>query len=179
MELLINLGDPLLKAALDGIRDLFCLRGGNLPDDDKFISGNLALTSQKWRAIKARLIDSGHISLNGSKIECPLALAAYVEAASLMEQRRQAGIRSGHARKVQRDGGVMLESDKAKHRGASDQIGSHSNKFNSLDSSTVPPPLKRQRETRRIESGGVGACSISDALQQPNAPAIARTLMKR
>lgn len=178
-ELLTDLGDLLLKAALDGIRDLFCIRGGNLPNDDKYISGNLGLSYQKWQAIKGKLIDAGHILVASDQIECPLALASYLESASYMEQRRQAGIKSGHARKVKRDAGVTRGGGKAPHSETADQTGPHINKYSDLDSTIVQPPLKQQTETKTIESGGGRVCTISDALRLPAAPGVAQALMKR
>ncbi|XUU60281.1 hypothetical protein ACRAQ6_12020 [Erythrobacter sp. HA6-11] len=179
LELLIDLGDPLLKAALDGIRDLYCLRGGNLIDDDKYISGNLALTGQRWRVLKAKLVESGYISLCDGKIQCPLAMHSYVEAASLMEQRRQAGLASGKARKAQHIEGKPPSSNAPSQERREHLRATNYNKNNDVVRTNVRAPLQGRTERRTKDSYDGRDFTIADALQQPSAPPLARTLMKR
>jgi hypothetical protein len=171
LELLVEINDPLAKFALDAIRDLYCVRGGNLPDDDRFVAGNLGITIQKWRHLKAKLVACDQIAIRAGKIECSLALAAYVEALAAMEQRSRAGIRSGEVRKER-------QTNKDVHGNlAAEEKEADPNKLNGLDRTTVQVPFEPRRMRRTKRRGDNDAVSISDALRHEDAPAVGRALM--
>jgi len=93
LELTRRLGLEL-KGALDGLRDLYCNRVGNLPDDNVFLAGCLGVSPQKMRALKIKLLELGYLVLVDGSLQCEIAHGDYVEAATLIEQKRQAGLKS-------------------------------------------------------------------------------------
>lgn len=51
------------KAAYGLLLDIIYMRGGDLPDDARYISGLLGASVRKWNAIRARLIETGKIDV--------------------------------------------------------------------------------------------------------------------
>lgn len=54
-----------IKGAYAIILDLIYLHGGELPDDPRYIAGQLSLSVRKWNSIKNQLVESGKISVTG------------------------------------------------------------------------------------------------------------------
>lgn len=50
-----------VKGAFSVLLDLIYIRNGHLPDDAKFIAGNLGCSVKKWNAIRSELIECGKI----------------------------------------------------------------------------------------------------------------------
>ena len=57
-----TIGMPFeIKCAYRVILDLIYMQGGNLPDDDRYISGLLGCSVRKWKSIRSDLIGRGKI----------------------------------------------------------------------------------------------------------------------
>ena len=56
------------KGAYSIILDLIYARDGRLPDDARFIAGNLNCSVRKWTAIRAALIEKGKLRIDGGLI---------------------------------------------------------------------------------------------------------------
>jgi len=56
------------KGAYSILLDLIYMQGGQLPDDERYISGLLGCKVGKWKSIRERLIDTGKISISDGKI---------------------------------------------------------------------------------------------------------------
>lgn len=54
-----------LKGAYRLVLDLIYMQGGNLPDDERYISGLLGCTIRKWKSFRAELVARGKIQVNG------------------------------------------------------------------------------------------------------------------
>lgn len=91
------------RGAYNTILDLIYDRDGDLPDDDRFISGWLRCDVRVWRRIRARLIDLKKLIVEDGKItnlratsEIDRALCKY---GSVQELNRVKGIKSGAVRR--------------------------------------------------------------------------------
>lgn len=60
--------DLELKGAYAILLDLIYMQGGNLPDDDRYISGLMGCSAKKWQSIRARLFELGKITIENGKI---------------------------------------------------------------------------------------------------------------
>lgn len=54
-----------LKAAYRIVLDLIYMQGGNLPDDAKYISGNLNVSVRKWNNLRQELLSLGKLEVSG------------------------------------------------------------------------------------------------------------------
>lgn len=54
-----------LKGAYRLVLDLIYMQGGNLPDDERYISGLLGCTIRKWKSLRSELVSRGKIQVNG------------------------------------------------------------------------------------------------------------------
>lgn len=54
-----------LKGAYRLVLDLIYMQGGNLPDDERYISGLLGCTIRKWKSLRSELVARGKIQVNG------------------------------------------------------------------------------------------------------------------
>lgn len=91
------------RGAYNTVLDLIYLRGGDLPDDDRFIAGNMRCDVRVWRRIKKRLIALGKLQCTDGAIrnrradvEVDSALAITVRIADV---RRSSGRKSGEVRR--------------------------------------------------------------------------------
>lgn len=50
-----------LKGAYRLVLDLIYMQGGELPDDDRYISGLLGCSVRKWKTLRAALVDAGKL----------------------------------------------------------------------------------------------------------------------
>jgi hypothetical protein len=165
---------PELKAVLDGLTDIYCMRAGSLPNDDKFIAGNLGLNLQKWRPLKQALIARGLISILGDALECPIALEAYSEAALRIYQASNAGKTSAANRMVARSSHAIERP--AKNHNAK-QDGLVLNNSNDLISTAVGTMSQPEREENRKEEGRTGAAaSVTEALANSRHPLVQSVL---
>ena len=57
-----------LKAAYGIILDLIYIHGTELPDDPRFIAGQLNVSVRKWKKLRDGLIEAGKIQINGGYI---------------------------------------------------------------------------------------------------------------
>lgn len=61
-----TIGMPFdVKCAYRVVLDLIYLQGGALPDDARYISGNLGCSIRKWKSIREHLIEAGKIEVSG------------------------------------------------------------------------------------------------------------------
>lgn len=60
--------DLEIKGAYSILIDLIYMQGGQLPDDDRYISGLLGCSAAKWKRIREGLLSLGKIAVNGGKI---------------------------------------------------------------------------------------------------------------
>lgn len=61
-----TIGMPFeVKCAYRVVLDLIYLQGGHLPDDPRYISGNLGCSIRKWKSIREHLIQIGKIHVSG------------------------------------------------------------------------------------------------------------------
>ena len=95
------------RGAYNTILDLIYAHDGNLVDDDKFICGWLRCDLRVWKRLKARLVELGKIELRNGLISNLRATSVIDEAlstlASVSELNRIKGIKSGIARKNNKD----------------------------------------------------------------------------
>lgn len=61
-----------VKGAYRLILDLIYMQGGKLPDDARYISGNLGCSVRKWNAIRAELIERGKLHEFGEFLTAPI-----------------------------------------------------------------------------------------------------------
>jgi uncharacterized protein YdaU (DUF1376 family) len=60
-----TIGMPFeIKCAYRVILDLIYMQGGNLPDDDRYISGLLGCSIRKWKSIRSDLISRGKLDVS-------------------------------------------------------------------------------------------------------------------
>lgn len=57
-----------VKGAYAIVLDLIYMRSGRLPDDARYIAGQLGCSVRKWTAIRAALIDAGKLTVSGGVI---------------------------------------------------------------------------------------------------------------
>jgi hypothetical protein len=161
---------PELKGALDGLRDIYCSRAGSLPNDDKYLAGNLGLSPQKWRPLKQTLIRRGLIWIVGSALECPIAQEAYAEAAMRIHKSSYAGKISA-ARRIAGGGSNTIE--RASNYPNPEREGSESNNYNNLSLATVEAVSQPKREeNRKREQCSGTAVSVTEALAKSNDPIV-------
>ena len=95
------------RGAYCTILDLIYSHDGNLVDDDKFICGWLRCDLRVWKRLKTRLVDLGKIEVSDGLITNFRATSEIDEAlgrvASVSELNRIKGIKSGIARKKNKD----------------------------------------------------------------------------
>ncbi|TVR58959.1 MAG: DUF1376 domain-containing protein, partial [Candidatus Competibacteraceae bacterium] len=53
------------KCAYRVVLDLIYMQGGQLPDDPRYIAGNLGCSIRKWKSIRSDLIERGKIIVSG------------------------------------------------------------------------------------------------------------------
>lgn len=71
-----------VKSAYGLLLDLIYMRNGNLPDDARYIAGNLGCSVRKWNAIREQLISLG-------KISCDNGIISNFRADYLLEETRK------------------------------------------------------------------------------------------
>jgi uncharacterized protein YdaU (DUF1376 family) len=104
------------RGAYNTVLDLFYLRDGKLPDDERFIAGFLGVDVRVWKRIRARLIelgkifiDAGHIHNRRADEEVRTALAKVVSARNAGKQ--SARVRSRKSDKKSNDYNDRGETD--------------------------------------------------------------------
>ncbi len=79
------------RGAYNTILDLIYSRGGNLPDDDRFLAGWMRCDLRIWRRIKCRLIERGKIAIRDGVVTNLRATSEIDAALCRVESARQAG----------------------------------------------------------------------------------------
>lgn len=86
------------RGAYNTVLDLIYTRDGNLPDDDRFISGWMGVDLRVWRRIKTRLVTLGKLYLDGGLIRNRRADVEVLNALSRVGSAREAGKASAAAK---------------------------------------------------------------------------------
>lgn len=102
------------RGAYNTVLDLIYLRDGNLPDDDRFVSGWLGVDVRVWRRIKGRLMNMGKLYLDEGFIRNKRADAEVDTALARVGSARDAGRASGRIRKHKSDRADIKNSDLAR-----------------------------------------------------------------
>jgi len=85
-----TIGMPFeVKGAYRLVLDLIYMQGGNLPDDNRYISGLLGCTIRKWKALREELIAAGKLQVNGGFLTNYRAVSELKILAKLQENNRE------------------------------------------------------------------------------------------
>lgn len=85
-----TIGMPFeVKGAYRLVLDLIYMQGGNLPDDNRYISGLLGCTIRKWKALREELIAYGKLQVNGGFLTNYRAVSELKILAKLQENNRE------------------------------------------------------------------------------------------
>ncbi len=85
-----TIGMPFeVKGAYRLVLDLIYMQGGNLPDDNRYISGLLGCTIRKWKALREELIADGKLQVNGGFLTNYRAVSELKILAKLQENNRE------------------------------------------------------------------------------------------
>lgn len=88
-----------LKAAYRLVLDLVYDQDGALPDDDRWIAGELGCDVRVWRRLKARLVELGKLYVNDGAVRNPRADRDVPAALARLNQTVTAGERSAEERR--------------------------------------------------------------------------------
>jgi hypothetical protein len=94
--------------------DLYLERGGNLPDDARFICGWLRCDVRIWKKLRLRLIELNKIGIEGEHIIVPFAEGLLGDALERMAGNRRGGRNSQASQKSKRNGTSAPSSASAK-----------------------------------------------------------------
>lgn len=84
-----TIGMPFeVKCAYRVVLDLIYMQGGDLPDDDRYISGLLGCSIRKWKSIRAALIEGGKIEVSGEFLTNKRARNELETLAKLQDKKR-------------------------------------------------------------------------------------------
>lgn len=86
------------RGAYNTVLDLFYVRDGNLPDDDRFIAGFLGVDIRVWRRIRSRLIELGKLSIEDGKLSNHRAATEVHDALARVVSAQYAGKQSAKTR---------------------------------------------------------------------------------
>lgn len=78
-----------MKAAYGFVLDLIYMHGGKLPDDERYISGLLSLSTRRWRAVRDGLISAGKIAASDGIITNERAVFELENLAEFSEKQRK------------------------------------------------------------------------------------------
>jgi uncharacterized protein YdaU (DUF1376 family) len=78
-----------VKCAYRVILDLIYMQGGNLPDDPRYISGQLGCSVRKWKSIRSTLIDTGKLTLSGEFLTNYRAVSELETLSKLQDKMRE------------------------------------------------------------------------------------------
>ena len=85
-----TIGMPFeVKCAYRVVLDLIYMQGGDLPDDDRYISGLLGCSIRKWRSIRLALIEAGKIDVSGDFLTNKRAVSELETLAKLQDKQRE------------------------------------------------------------------------------------------
>lgn len=97
-----TIGMPFeLKAAYRLILDLIYMQGGNLPDDERYISGLLGCTIRKWKSLRDDLIACGKIKVSGEFLTNERAISELETLRKLSEKQSENRSRPNKNRELQ------------------------------------------------------------------------------
>ncbi|MBB3997237.1 DUF1376 domain-containing protein [Aureimonas pseudogalii] len=87
-----TIGMPFeVKCAYRVILDLIYMQGGNLPDDNRYISGLLGCSIRKWTTIRSALIEADKIQVSGEFLTNYRAVSELETLAKLQDKQRENG----------------------------------------------------------------------------------------
>lgn len=86
------------RGAYNTVLDLIYSRDGNLPDDDRFISGWLRVDVRVWKRIKCNLIEREKLYVQDGQIRNARADVEVLEALSRVGSARDAGLASARSK---------------------------------------------------------------------------------
>ena len=78
-----------LKGAYRLVLDLIYMQGGNLPDDARYISGQLGCSIRKWKSLRDDLVAAGKIQVSGEFLRNKRAEKELETLAKLQETKRE------------------------------------------------------------------------------------------
>lgn len=81
------------KGAYRIVLDLIYLHGGALPDDARYISGQLGCSVRKWNGIRETLIDLGKLRTNAGRLTNERAIIELESLGKFQEKQRENGSR--------------------------------------------------------------------------------------
>ncbi|WP_406646904.1 YdaU family protein [Aliisedimentitalea scapharcae] len=85
-----TIGMPFeVKCAYRVVLDLIYMQGGELPDDDRYISGLLGCSIRKWKSIRQTLIDGGKITVSGEFLSNKRAVSELETLSKLQDKKRE------------------------------------------------------------------------------------------
>lgn len=85
-----TIGMPFeIKCAYRVVLDLIYMQGGDLPDDDRYISGLLGCSVRKWKSIRSHLIEADKIQVNGDFLTNYRAVSELETLAKLQHKQRE------------------------------------------------------------------------------------------
>ena len=78
-----------LKTTYSFILDLIYIQGGKLPDDPRYIAGQLNVSVRKWNALRKGLIDAGKIQVGNGYLTNYRAIIELESLAKLQDKQRE------------------------------------------------------------------------------------------
>lgn len=85
-----TIGMPFeIKCAYRVVLDLIYMQGGDLPDDDRYISGLLGCSVRKWKSIRSHLVEADKIQVNGDFLTNYRAVSELETLAKLQHKQRE------------------------------------------------------------------------------------------
>lgn len=99
------------RGAYNTVLDLIYSRDGNLPDDDRFISGWLRVDVRVWKRIKGTLIGRGKLYVEGGFIRNARADVEVLAALSRVTSAQEAGLASARSKASKSDNKTPKNND--------------------------------------------------------------------
>lgn len=153
------------RGAYNTVLDLFYVRDGKLPDDDRFIAGFLGCDVRVWRRIRERLIDlgklfveAGHIHNRRADEELHTALARLVCSRNAGKASASSRARKSDMKPNNNNGGEPADVETDAPTGAATGVLSNDTK-SSVPNGTGVPPLSL---ADRLWSDGLAVLTSCD-----------------
>lgn len=97
-----TIGMPFeVKCAYRVVLDLIYMQGGNLPDDERYISGLLGCSVRKWKSIRAALIEGDKLTVSGEFLTNKRADNELETLAKLQDKQRENRSRPNKNNKIE------------------------------------------------------------------------------
>lgn len=152
------------RGAYNTVLDLIYSRDGNLPDDDRFISGWLRVDVRVWKRIKTTLISRGKLYVESGFIRNSRADVEVLAALSRVTSAQEAGLASARSKASKSDGKAYENSNLASTTvatGVSTTVSTNHNHNQIEEEPNGSPSRDRARKKSRADGSNERADDIN------------------